>query len=148
MQNVSLVVAERGADWLGWARHLRRGTTSTIVLAQNAGEDDAEFAERVSLRIARLRQKGALVEQAAFVVGEQAARTQHRPGLLRKLSTLLGRRDAPTHLYLDPSAEPTQGAQRMMRALAMALSELAGGSGLSISVGAHPCETAAECGAA
>jgi hypothetical protein len=138
------LVAERGANWLGWARHLRRDAHSTIVLAQNHSETDAEFAERVGRRIARLRTKGARVEQAAFVAGEDA-RPLHRPGLLRKLSALLGGAGGPARLYLDPSAGATGRARHLMGALAMTLSDLAMGSGLSISVGGSPCETPADC---
>lgn len=136
MHRVSVLVAERGSDWLAWARVLRARATSTIVLAQPAAEDDAAFARRVADRIHRLENEGARVDQAAFVGADRSdpeARAQ-RSVILRRLASLLAGRGRSTKLYLDGS--PRAGAsQRLMRALAWAIADLAKGSGLRVLLG-------------
>ena len=143
MNTVSVVVAERGSDWLDWARHLRGRTSSTIVLAQNESEGAHDFAERVQHRLGRLHASGTRVEQAAFVgsADSPAALTQLRPGLLRKLSAVLSATAERSKLYLDAAAE-APAVRRMLAAMAWTLSELAAGSGLSISVDTAPAAPA------
>jgi hypothetical protein len=135
MQTISVLVAERGADWLGWARLLRRrdGAT-TIVLAQPAAEDDAAFARRVAARIERLELEGAAVEQAAFIGGDRAddaARSQ-RSAILRRLAALLSGSGRAARLYVDAAARGGRASQRLMRALAWAVADLAKGSRLKV----------------
>jgi hypothetical protein len=135
MQTISVLVAERGADWLGWARLLRNRAGSTIVLAQPVAEDDAAFARRVAARIERLELEGAAVEQAAFIGGDRAdaaARTQ-RSAILRRLAALLtGGSGRAARLYVDAATRSGRASQRLMRALAWAIADLAKGSRLKV----------------
>lgn len=139
MNTVSVVVAERGSEWVDWARHMRSATCSTIVIAQNLDEGDAAFAERVQDRLGRLRGKGTRVEQAVFVSGSGSQPHRHglQARLLRRLSSLLSGTAGRSRLYLDATAAAPP-VRRMMDALAWTLSELAEGSGLSISVDGAP----------
>ena len=91
---IAVVVAERGTEWLGWARRLRAHEGSTIVLAQPLHEDDETFAKRVSDRIEKLEQQGAAVEQAAFIGADRAddATRALRSAVLRRLAALLSPR--------------------------------------------------------
>jgi hypothetical protein len=135
MQTISVLVAERGADWLGWARLLRgRAGATTIVLAQPEAEDDAAFARRVADRIERLERQGASVDHAAFVGSDRAdreARVQ-RSAILRRLAALLSGSGRAARLYVDAAARGGRASQRLMRALAWAISDLAKGSGLKV----------------
>jgi hypothetical protein len=134
MQTISVLVAERGADWLGWARVLRTRAGATIVLAQPVAEDDAAFARRVADRIERLEQEGAAVEQAAFIGGDRAdaaARSQ-RSAILRRLAALLASSGRAARLYVDAAARGGRASQRLMRALAWAISDLAKGTRLKV----------------
>jgi len=134
MQTISVLVAERGADWLGWARVLRTRAGATIVLAQPVAEDDAAFARRVADRIERLEQEGAAVEQAAFIGGDRAdaaARLQ-RSAILRRLAALLSGSGRAARLYVDAAARGGRASQRLMRALAWAISDLAKGTRLKV----------------
>jgi hypothetical protein len=134
MQTISVLVAERGADWLGWARVLRTRAGATIVLAQPVAEDDAAFARRVADRIERLEQEGAAVEQAAFIGGDRAdaaARSQ-RSVILRRLAALLASSGRAARLYVDAAARGGRASQRLMRALAWAISDLAKGTRLKV----------------
>ena len=150
MQTISVVVAERGTDWLAWARMLRGRASSTLVLAQPAVEDDAAFARRVTDRIARLEQEGATVEQAAFVGGDRSdgeAKVQ-RSAMLRRLASLLAlpparvdsRDGRGARLYVDAAARCGRASQRLMRALAWAIADWAHGTGLKVWVGAGRLE--------
>jgi hypothetical protein len=142
MHTVSVLVAERGADWLGWARKLRHGAGSTIVLAQPAAEDDAAFARRVADRIERLELEGAPVDQAAFIGGDRAdgeaaeARVQ-RSAIVRRLAALLANSGRVTKLYVDAAARGGRASQRLMKALAWAVADLAKGSRLKVLAGAN-----------
>jgi hypothetical protein len=134
MQTISVLVAERGADWLGWARILRRRAGATIVLAQPEAEDDAAFARRVADRIERLEQQGATVEQAAYVGGDRSdteARVQ-RSAILRRMAALLSSSGRAARLYVDAAARGGSASQRLMRALAWAIADLAKGSSLKV----------------
>ena len=137
MHRVSVLVAERGSDWLAWARVLRARATSTIVLAQPAAEDDAAFARRVSDRINRLAHEGAAVEQAAFIGGDRsdAQAKAQRSAIVRRLASLLAGRGRSTKLYLDGASRAGAGSQRLMRALAWAIADWAKGSGLRVLLG-------------
>jgi hypothetical protein len=134
MQTISVLVAERGADWLGWARLLRSRAGATIVLAQPAAEDDAAFARRVAARIERLELEGAPVEQAAFIGGDRvdAAVRSHRSAILRRLAALLTGSGRTARLYVDAAARGGRASQRLMRALAWAIADLAKGSRLKV----------------
>jgi len=135
MQTISVLVAERGADWLGWARLLRsRAGATTIVLAQPVAEDDAAFAQRVAARIERLELEGAPVEQAAFIGGDRAdaAARRQRSAILRRLAALLSGSGRAARLYVDAAARGGRASQRLMRALAWAIADLAKGSGLKV----------------
>jgi hypothetical protein len=134
MQTFSVLVAERGADWLGWARLLRGRTGSTIVLAQPVAEDDAAFAQRVAARIERLELEGAAVEQAAFIGGDRAdaAARRQRSAILRRLAALLSSSRKGARLYVDAAARGGRASQRLMRALAWAIADLAKGTGLKV----------------
>jgi hypothetical protein len=140
MHTVSVLVAERGADWLGWARVLRHGAGATIVLAQPAAEDDAAFARRVSARIERLELEGAPVEQAAFIGGDRddaeaaEARVQ-RSAIVRRLAALLSNSGRAAKLYVDAAARGGRASQRLMKALAWAVSDLAKGTRLKVLAG-------------
>jgi hypothetical protein len=116
---------------------LRGRATSTLVLAQPAVEDDAAFARRVTDRIGRLEQEGATVEQAAFVGGDRAdaeAKVQ-RSAILRRLASLLTLQGRATQLYVDAAARGGRASQRLMRALAWAISDLAHGTKLKVLIG-------------
>jgi len=138
MHTISVVVAERGTDWLGWARMLRGRAPSTLVLAQPEIEDDASFARRVTDRIGRLEQEGATVEQAAFVGSDRADADakQQRSAILRRLASLLTLQGRATQLYVDAASRSGRASQRLMRALAWAISDLAHGTSLKVLVGA------------
>ena len=134
--STAVVVAERGTEWLAWARRLRDHDGSTIVLAQPQNEDDASFAKRVSDRIERLEQQGIAVEQAAFVGGDRAdesARAQ-RSAVLRRLAALLSGGGLAARLYVDAAARGGRATQRLMRALGWAIGDLAKGSSLKVLV--------------
>ena len=143
MNTVSVVVAERGSDWVDWARHMRGATSMTIVVAQSLDEGDAAFAERVQERLGRLRATGTRVEQAVFVSGADSRPHRHglQARLLRRLSALLSGTAERSRLYLDATAS-APAVRRMMDALAWTLSDLAKGSGLSISVDRAPSSPA------
>jgi hypothetical protein len=135
MQTISVLVAERGADWLGWARLLRsRADVTTIVLAQPEAEDDAAFALRVAARIERLELEGTPVEQAAFIGGDRAdaAARMQRSAILRRLAALLSGSGRAARLYVDAAARGGRASQRLMRALAWAIADLAKGSRLKV----------------
>lgn len=142
MHTVSVLVAERGADWLGWARVLRQRAGATIVLAQPAIEDDAAFARRVAARIERLEAEGAPVDQAAFIGGDRAdaeaaeARVQ-RSAILRRLAAMLANSGRVTKLYVDAAARGGRASQRLMKALAWAVADLAKGSRLKVLAGGN-----------
>jgi hypothetical protein len=137
MQTISVVVAERGTDWLGWARALRTRTASMLVLAQPEAEDDAAFARRVTDRIGRLEQQGTKVEHAAFVGGDRADGDAkvHRSAMLRRLASLLTLEGRTARLYVDAAARGGRASQRLMRALAWAIADWAQGTGLKVLVG-------------
>jgi GNAT superfamily N-acetyltransferase len=139
MHKVSVLVAERGADWLAWARVLRARATSTIVLAQPAAEDDAAFARRVTDRISRLEHEGAAVEQAAFIGGDRSdpLAKQQRSLILRRLASLLTGPGRTARLYVDSASRGGGASQRLMRALAWAIADWAKGSGLKVLLGAR-----------
>ena len=143
MHTVSVLVAERGADWLGWARVLRSRRRRTIVLlAQPVAEDDAAFARRVADRIERLELEGAPVEQAAFIGGDRAdgeaaeARVQ-RSAIVRRLAALLANSGRAASLYVDAAARGGRASQRLMKALAWAVADLAKGSRLKVLAGSR-----------
>jgi hypothetical protein len=52
--NVSMVVAERGSDWSGWADAMRPGCSEVVVVQQLKGESPSTFAQRVCARVAEL----------------------------------------------------------------------------------------------
>ena len=133
---IAVVVAERGTEWLGWARRLRAHEGSTIVLAQPLHEDDETFAKRVSDRIEKLEQQGAAVEQAAFIGADRAddATRALRSAVLRRLAALLSARGLAARLYVDAAARGTRATQRLMRALGWAIGDLAKGSSLKVLV--------------
>lgn len=144
MHTISVLVAERGTDWLGWARILRGRAASTLVLAQPAAEDDAAFARRVTDRIGRLEQEGATVEQAAFVGCDRSdteAKVQ-RSAMLRRLASLLTIEGRAARLYVDAAARGGRASQRLMRALAWAIADWAKGTGLKVLIGGGRLELA------
>lgn len=137
VEKVSVLVAEQGAEWLGWARKLRGGANALIVLIQGNSEDPDSFAERVSKRITRLHKSGTTIERAAFVGREelQDGATETRSKILRKLTSVLTWSGSETRLYLDPASPNRARSHNLMQALGSALGEMTRGSGLSISVG-------------
>jgi hypothetical protein len=134
MHKVSVLVAERGAEWLSWARVLRARASSTIVLTQPEVEDDAAFARRVTDRISRLAHEGAMVEQAAFVGRDRsdAEAKEQRSVMLRRLASLLTAPGRRSRLYVDGATRQGGASQRLMRALAWAIADWAKGSGLKV----------------
>jgi hypothetical protein len=133
MTSVTVVVAERGANWLGWAHELRGPSNSLIVLAQHPQEEAEAFGQRVTEKLDRLQDTNSAPDQVIYVGGERwddPARNW-RTRLLRIVSSLLGRSGSAVRLYLDAS-QPR--AAHLMRALAWALTDATRGTGLSISV--------------
>jgi hypothetical protein len=131
-----LVIAERGSDWIGWARRLQSKDGSTIVLAQPSSEDDASFAYRVRARIERLQQQGTAVDRAAFVGSDRAdaATRALRSSVLRRLASFLGGSGRAARLYVDAAARAGHSTQRLMRAIGWALADLARGTPLKVLV--------------
>lgn len=138
MYTVSIIVAEHGAEWLSWAKALRRGHgNSTIVIAQSAAEDDETFAQRVSDRLRHLETKGTVVGDAAFVGSERSdtkAQAQ-RSAILRRLSSLLAVEGRKARLYLDAATRTGKRSLRLMQALGWAIADLSRGTGLSVRIG-------------
>lgn len=139
MDRVNVIVAECGAQWVGWAHRLRDLGDRTLVLSQSPEESPGEFTRRVIERLGRLRRGGAQLQGAAYVTGHCAdgATLRQRSKVTRKLSALLAHEDGATRLFLDPSTPAHGPIPTWIRALAMALSELARGSGLSVQVGPY-----------
>ena len=139
MDTISLVVAEHGADWLGWAQTLSGAANNLVVLVQDQGERPVEFAKRVTARVSRLRREGGAVTRAAFAgSGFEPEAQAARSKILRKVSAALAASSSQGQLYLDAREQdgPARPQGRnFLRALAWALSDMAKGSGLSISVG-------------
>jgi len=133
MASVTLVVAERGADWLAWAHELRGPSNSLIVLAQDPQEDAESFGQRVTEKLDRLQESASPPDQVIYVGGERwdGPTRSWRTRLLRSVSTLLGRSGAAVRLLLDAS-QPR--AAHLMRALAWALSDSTRGTALSVAV--------------
>jgi hypothetical protein len=67
--NVSMVVAERGSDWSGWAEQLRKGCPEVVVMQQLKGETVAAFVHRVRTRVAEIDRSGRTLHEAAIVGG-------------------------------------------------------------------------------
>jgi hypothetical protein len=147
METVSIVIAEHGANWLHWARALGRKAGAFLLLAQDPGEAPAEFAQRVSRRIARLDREGQSVAHAAFVAGQgwSPSDGSHRSTILHRLSSVLARSGREATLYLDPAGPPAGPSGVVMRALAWAIGDLVKGRDLHISVGAAPPVELAPC---
>lgn len=133
MASVTLVVAERGADWLAWAHELRGPSNSLIVLAQDPQEDAEAFGQRVTEKLDRLQESASPPDQVIYVGGERwdIPTRSWRTRLLRSVSTLLGRSGAAVRLLLDAS-QPR--AAHLMQALAWALSDSTRGTALSVAV--------------
>ena len=136
MHTISVLVAERGADWLGWARVLRSGAGSTIVLAQPAAEDDAAFARASPIASNGSSSRAPPVDQAAFVGGDRADADGRSAGPALGDPTppraLLANSGRAAKLYVDAAARGGRASQRLMRALAWAIADLAKGSGLKV----------------
>lgn len=137
MERVSIIVAECGAQWEGWARKLRSTGDRTVVLMQGPDESPADFARRAIERLGTLRVEGVALEGAAYITGGCADRAtlRQRSKVTRKLSAQLASGGGATRLYLDPSTPPDSAAPTWIRALAMTLRDMARGSGLSVTVG-------------
>ena len=135
MATTSIVIAERGTDWVNWARRLRGTANDTVVLMQDAQEAPEAFARRVLSRVERLVESGTALFEAAFVSGETTnpAQRRERSLIVRNLSSLLSKAGG-ARLYLDPTSKPSQAGYRMMRALAWTLSDLAGGPGRGVAI--------------
>lgn len=140
MDNISIVVAECGADWLGWVRDMHSGSSTLVVLVQDAGERPAHFSARVIAKLGTLRQSGAAIQRAAYVAGKCTDGTtlQQRSKVMRKLSAQIARNGGEGQLHLDPATPEHRPAPAWTRALAMTLRDMAQGSGLLISVGPSP----------
>lgn len=140
MEHVSIVVAECGANWLGWVEDLRRETDTMIVLVQDTSERPAKFAARVLARLARIRQSGAEIRRGAYVAGACTDGTtlHQRSKVMRKLSAQIAQTGSDGRLFLDPATPLDRPAPTWIRALAMTLRDMARGSGLMISVGPSP----------
>lgn len=137
MPQVSLVIAEYGANWAPWTRKLRADRESLMLLAQTADESPQVFGRRVVQRLRRLRRESVEIAEAAVVAGPEStpAHRGARTKMVRKVTSLLAQSGNDSHLFLDPAAETDGPAHTFMQALAWTLSDLAKGTGLSIRVG-------------
>ncbi len=66
---LSLVVAERGADWPRWAERFEAGTPNVVVVAQKDNEDLSGLSHRVRERLAELSAEDQEVTRAVIVGG-------------------------------------------------------------------------------
>ncbi len=69
LPNVSMVVAERGSDWSGWAEALRQGCPEVVVVQQATEESPSAFAQRVRSRVSELDSSGQTLREAVIVGG-------------------------------------------------------------------------------
>jgi hypothetical protein len=126
--NVSLLIAEDGADWLERAQAWRRPANEFMVLAQQRGESHGEFRGRVEQRIERLRSRGTWLEQVLLVTGGRRDET----ALLARgqmLRLLLGEPNGQARIpsvVLDAGIDDDAPATRCLKALAQAVAEQVG----------------------
>ena len=66
---LSLVVAERGADWAPWAQRLEQGTPGVVVVRQERDEPLSALASRVRARLEDLEAQGREITRGVIVGG-------------------------------------------------------------------------------
>lgn len=67
--NISIVVAERGSDWSGWAESFRQTCPEVVVVQQQKEESASAFAQRVRARVTELESSGQTLRDAVIVGG-------------------------------------------------------------------------------
>lgn len=140
MERVSVLIAEFGANWAAWTRKLDPGPGGLVIVAQTADESPQAFGRRVVQRLRGMRKESLEVAEAALVAGSDCSNAHRsaRAKILRKLTALLAQSGNTSRLFLDPAATTDTPSYNYMRALAWALSDLAGSSRLSIRVEGAP----------
>lgn len=81
---MTLLVIEHGADWPAWAGLLRELTPNCAVEAQLAREPYEVFAERLLVRLNRLREQRVTLRGAGFACALRPHRDPVRLGELRR----------------------------------------------------------------
>ncbi len=127
--NVSIVVAERGSDWSGWAEALRARCPEVVVVQQLKGESPSDFAQRVRSRVTEIDGAGQTLQDAVIVGGGRtdkdamAARSLE----IRALVSPMVRAGAG-HVYLGGRDQD----KFSMLALASLVAEMLRGTGVSV----------------
>lgn len=81
---MTLLVIEHGAEWPAWAGLLRELAPNCAVEAQLPREPYEAFAERLLLRLTRLREQRLLLRGAGFACALRPHRDTERLGELRR----------------------------------------------------------------
>lgn len=126
---ISLVVAERGADWRPWAERFEAGTPGVVVVEQRPGEDLSRLASRVRDRLGQLEGAGREVTRAVIVGsgGRDASTLAARHSTIKAITAPMVAVGRGT-LILD-----SQGPDRLtMAALAATVESMVRGSGVKI----------------
>ncbi len=122
---ISLLIVERGSQWLEHIKRWRKPANDLLVVTQHRSEPNREFRARVLDRLERLRQRRAAVDQVMVVAGG----AQDPMTLLSRaqmLGAMLSRLSAEVHIVLNCDARSGDPAQRQMKALADTVVEQAG----------------------
>lgn len=68
-KHVSLIAAEKGAEWAPWVERFRTRAPDVAVVLQQVGEKLPEFAARIRARMGELEAEGVTVVQAVLASG-------------------------------------------------------------------------------
>lgn len=127
---VTIVVGERGSDWSAWAERLREQGAHVEVLVQHREESPSGLAMRVRNNIAQIENDGRRLERAVIAGG---GRTDRDAVAARSLAIRAMAAEMVKHgsgeVLLDDIGED----RFSMRALAVTVSEMVRGTGVSIS---------------
>ena len=126
--NISLLIAEDGADWVERARAWRLPANELMVLAQQRDESNLDFRARIEQRLARLRRVDKAVEQVLLVAGRRrdGSALLARAELLHLLLNGSNASTGSSSVRLDAGARDDAQAHFSIRALAQTVLEQIG----------------------
>lgn len=124
MVATTVLIAERDAQWIEWAKASRKPEHVLVLIVQDVDESQQHLFERVSWRFEHLRRQHASIERVVLAAGSlwDGPTLFARAQLVRQLLVQLVQREPSTQIVLDRGAKDGPGALAMT-ALADAVQE-------------------------